>query len=103
METGGTSLAFASNELAHSNLPQGFQENNLSNLPAGIEFGFVIEDVTVAFSQAVEAGAIAVVNPKAEFHHESKRRHTLKFVGQPRAVMLWVCNEARTDYYKGCN
>ncbi|WP_052289959.1 VOC family protein [Scytonema millei] len=28
METGGTTLAFASNELARSNFPQGFQENN---------------------------------------------------------------------------
>lgn len=64
MDTGGTSLTFASNELANSNLPQGFQENNLSKLPAGIEVGFVTEDVTAAFSQAVEAGAIAVVDPK---------------------------------------
>ncbi len=66
METGGTLLAFASNELAHSNLPQGFQENNLSNVPAGIEVGFVAEDVTAAFSLAVEAGAIAVINPKTK-------------------------------------
>lgn len=64
MDTGGTSLAFASNELANSNLPQRFQENNLSKLPAGIEVGFVTEDVTAAFSQALEAGAIAVVDPK---------------------------------------
>ncbi len=64
METGGTALAFAANELAHSNLPQGFQENNLSNLPAGIEVGFVTEDVAAAFSQAVAAGAITVVDPK---------------------------------------
>jgi uncharacterized glyoxalase superfamily protein PhnB len=64
MDTGGTTLAFAANELAHSNLPQGFQENSLSKLPAGIEVGFVTEDVAAAFSQAVESGAIAVVAPK---------------------------------------
>lgn len=63
METGETSLAFASNELAHSNLPQGFQENNLSSLPAGIEVGFVAPDVTAAFSQAVSSGAVAIINP----------------------------------------
>jgi len=40
METGATTLAFASNELAKSNLPQGFQENNLSHLPAGIGIAF---------------------------------------------------------------
>ncbi len=66
METGETALAFASNELAHANLPQGFQANNLSNLPAEIEVGFVAEDVTAAFSQAVEAGAIAITNLSLE-------------------------------------
>ncbi len=66
MDTGGTALAFTSTELAHSNLPQGFQENSLSKLPAGIEVGFVTEDVAVAFSQAIEAGAIAVVDPKVK-------------------------------------
>lgn len=66
METGGTALAFASNELAASNLPPGFQENSLSKLPAGIEIGFVTEDVAVAFAQAVEAGAIAFVEPRVK-------------------------------------
>ncbi len=66
METGAISLAFACYELAHSNLPQGFQENNLFQLPAGIEIGFVTDNVAVAFSQALEAGALAVVNPKVK-------------------------------------
>jgi len=65
METGKTTLAFASNELARSNLPQGFQENSLSNLPAGIEIGCVTEDVA-AFANAVKAGAVAVVEPKVK-------------------------------------
>lgn len=63
MNTGETALAFASNDLATSNLPEGFQENSLAKLPAGIEVGLVTEDVAAAFSQAVEAGAIAVVAP----------------------------------------
>ena len=66
METGETSLAFASNELAKSNLSQGFQENSLSNLPAGIEVGFVTDDVAPAFSRAVEAGAASVMDPKVK-------------------------------------
>jgi catechol 2,3-dioxygenase-like lactoylglutathione lyase family enzyme len=66
IETGGTALAFAANELAHSNLPEGFQENSLSKPPAGIEVGFVAGDVKAAFSKAVEAGAIAVVAPKVK-------------------------------------
>ncbi len=66
MATGGTALAFASNELAQSNLPEGFQINDLSRLPAGMEIGFVAEDVPVAFERAVKAGAIAVVSPKVK-------------------------------------
>lgn len=66
METGGTTLAFTANELAKSNLPQGFQENSLSGLPAGIEVGFVADDVSAAFASAVKAGAVAVVEPKVK-------------------------------------
>jgi len=64
METGGTALAFASVELAVSNLPQGFAENSLSKLPAGIEIGFVTDDVPQAFTKAVGAGATPVSEPK---------------------------------------
>jgi lactoylglutathione lyase len=64
METGETTIAFASNQLAQSNLPQGFQENSLQNSPNGVEIGFVVDDVTDAFTRAVEAGAIAFLQPK---------------------------------------
>ena len=64
MQTGGTTLAFASNELAKSNLPQGFQENSLLNLPAGIEVGFVTDDIAAALSRAIEAGGVVVVDAK---------------------------------------
>lgn len=87
METGGTSLAFASNELAHSNLPQGFQENDLSNLPAGIEVGLVAEDVTAAFSQAVEAGAIAVVKPKTKPWGQ-----TVAYVRDLDGILIALCS-----------
>ncbi|MBD6620533.1 VOC family protein [Komarekiella sp. 'clone 1'] len=64
METGSTKLAFASNELASSNLINGFQENSLSAQPAGIEIAFTTDDVDAAFNRAVEAGAISLVVPK---------------------------------------
>ena len=64
METGETTIAFASNQLAQSNLPSGFQENSLQNSPNGVEIGFVVDDVTTSFNCAVEAGAINVVEPK---------------------------------------
>lgn len=66
METGGTALAFASYELANSNLPDGFQQHSLLNRPAGIEVCFVAEDVSAAFLRAIEAGAGVVVEPKVK-------------------------------------
>ncbi len=64
METGGTTLSFTSNELAKSNLPGGFQKNDLSHLPAGIEIAFTTEDVPAAFTRAVKAGATQVAKPQ---------------------------------------
>ncbi|BBD63138.1 glyoxalase/bleomycin resistance protein/dioxygenase (plasmid) [Nostoc sp. HK-01] len=64
METGSTKLAFASNELAKSNLINGFQENSLNNQPAGVEIAFTTDNVDAAFNRAVEAGAVSLVAPK---------------------------------------
>lgn len=66
METETTTLAFAAIDLAKSNLPQGFQENSLSDLPTGIEVGFATEEVAAVFENAVKAGATIVVEPKVK-------------------------------------
>jgi uncharacterized glyoxalase superfamily protein PhnB len=66
LETDTTTLAFAANDLAKSNLPQGFQENSRANLPTGIEVGFVTNDVATVFKNAVEVGAAIVVEPKVK-------------------------------------
>ncbi|PSB17458.1 VOC family protein [Phormidesmis priestleyi ULC007] len=66
METETTTLAFAANDLAKSNLPQGFQENSRSSLPTGMEVGFVTDDVAAVFKIAIETGADIVVEPKVK-------------------------------------
>jgi lactoylglutathione lyase len=66
METETTTLAFAANDLAKSNLPQGFTENSRSHLPAGIEVGFVTDEVAAVFQSAIAAGANVVVEPKVK-------------------------------------
>lgn len=60
---GGTTLAFASIELANSNLKEGFQESRLHDKPFGIEIGFTTDDVEKTVAQAVDAGAIIVEKP----------------------------------------
>ncbi len=64
METGETTLAFASNELGASNLPDGFRRNDLTEPPAGVEIAFITEDVEAAFRSVLEAGATRVAEPK---------------------------------------
>ena len=66
MDTGATTLAFAANGLAKSNLPCGFEENDLSRLPGGFEIAFVTDDVAAAYQRALAAGATAVTAPTAK-------------------------------------
>jgi lactoylglutathione lyase len=66
METGETTLAFASNELGASNLPGGFRRNDPSEPPAGVEIAFLTEDVDAAFRKALAAGATSVAEPKTK-------------------------------------
>ena len=87
MEAEGTTLAFASNELARSHLPQGFQENNRSNLPAGIEIGFVTEDGSVAFTNAVNTGAVVVVEPKVK-----PRGQTVVYIRDLEGILVEIAS-----------
>jgi uncharacterized glyoxalase superfamily protein PhnB len=64
MESGETTLSFASDQLIKSMLPAGFQENSLARPPAGIEIAFTTADVPAAFAQAVAAGAIELTRPE---------------------------------------
>ncbi len=66
MELGEAILHFAASEPVKANMPKGFQENSLANLPAGIEICFETNDVAAAFSTAVEAGAIVYSEPQVK-------------------------------------
>ncbi len=66
MDTGETTLAFASNDLAEANLPGGFRKNDPSELPAGVEIALTTENVEEAFRSALGAGAQEVAAPKTK-------------------------------------
>jgi len=63
METGGTALAFASEELIEG---QGatFRRTRPAETPPGMEIGLVTEDVRAAFATAVAAGAVPLLPPR---------------------------------------
>jgi lactoylglutathione lyase len=88
METGETTLAFASNELGHSNLPGGFRENDPTEPPAGVEIAFVAEDVGAAFRSALEAGATKAAEPKTKPWGQ-----TVAYVRDPDGVLVEIGSE----------
>lgn len=65
LDTGGTTLVFASLELGASHLP-GFLAACESERPLGFEVAFVASDVAQAHGQALEAGATEVQAPKSK-------------------------------------
>lgn len=87
METGETTLSFAANELAKSNLPEGFKENSRSELPAGIEVGFVTDDVLATLATALEAGAMQVTEPKVKPWGQ-----TVAYVRDRDGILVEICS-----------
>lgn len=65
LAAGETTLAFASTNLAYSNLKNGFTESSVTNKPFGIEIGFTTDDVDATVTAAVNAGAV-IVEPSAK-------------------------------------
>jgi len=66
LETGGTTLSFAAETLAQTNIPGGFQPANVTHPPTASEVGFTTADVAAAYSCALSAGALAVAPPKTK-------------------------------------
>ena len=63
LETGETTLAFATDELAQTH-GFAYRKNTLQDAPSGIEIGFVTEDVASAYATACEKGAIGLKEPE---------------------------------------
>jgi lactoylglutathione lyase len=64
LDTGTTTLSFASKELANSNLKNGFIESRASEKPFAIELGLVTDTVEETMKRAEKAGAKIVEPPK---------------------------------------
>jgi len=63
LETGATRLAFASLELANSNLPHEVVAASPNEPPLGVEIALVTPDVPALVARATEAGATSVAEP----------------------------------------
>ncbi len=63
LETGQTTIAFASLELGNSNLKKGFLASKQSEKPFGMEIVLVTDLVQAAIDKAIANGGILVENP----------------------------------------
>jgi lactoylglutathione lyase len=63
LDTGGTSLSFATIDLISGEIPGGFLVSDIKKQPLGMEVAFATEDVEQAYKAALDAGAVEVTRP----------------------------------------
>lgn len=63
LDTGGTTLGFASHTLGDGNFPGGHVRADTSKQPLGMEIGLVTDDVEAAHARALEQGAKELAAP----------------------------------------
>jgi uncharacterized glyoxalase superfamily protein PhnB len=63
LQTGSTTLSFASLSLADSNIQGGVTPFDLQHRPAAFELAFSTDDVAAAYDRAVSAGALPATPP----------------------------------------
>ena len=86
METGSTTLAFVSYELAHQNNVE-FKRNDIKNLPAGFEIAFVSDNVAVAYQTAINNGASSLQLP-----HQKPWGQTVAYVRDLNGVLVEIAS-----------
>ena len=63
LNTGETTISFASKKLASHNLSEGFIESSLEDKPFAIEIGFITDNVPEVLQKATSFGAVIVSEP----------------------------------------
>lgn len=66
METGGTTLAFASETEAEQLFADGFRSNRAEQPPSALLMSLVVDDVEATYKTALAAGAVGRDAPKRE-------------------------------------
>jgi lactoylglutathione lyase len=86
METGDTTLSFAKHTLASQFIPGGYRRNDPAEQPAGVEIGFVTDDVPAAWDAALAAGATVVSPPVTKPWGQ-----TVAYVRDPEGMLVEIC------------
>ena len=87
LETGETTLAFASRELGSMNFPQGFVAACESSKPLGIEIVLVTPTVAQAHAKALSAGAAELIAPESKPWGQ-----VVSYVRCPDGTLVEICS-----------
>ncbi|QIL80445.1 VOC family protein [Diaphorobacter sp. HDW4A] len=86
LETGETTLAFASHELGQINFPKGYVAASDSLQPLGFEVALTTDDVTAAYETALSAGASSIKKPESKPWGQ-----TIAYVRCPDGTLVELC------------
>lgn len=87
LETGETTLAFASHELGHANFPAGFVAASESSKPLGVEIALVTPSVEQAHAKAIGAGATELKEPETKPWGQ-----VVSYVRCPDGTLVEICS-----------
>jgi uncharacterized glyoxalase superfamily protein PhnB len=86
LDTGETTLAFATIKLLSEHLPAGFKASDPKDKPLGIELAFTTNDVDKQYKKALAAGAIGVTPPETKPWGQ-----TVSYVRDINGVLIEIC------------
>ncbi|HYD80465.1 MAG TPA: VOC family protein [Paucimonas sp.] len=86
LETGATTLSFASHDIGAAHFPDGYVKVDASPLPLGMEVAFTTSDVQAAHAKALAAGAAEMMPPKA-----MPWGQTVSYVRCPDGTLVELC------------
>lgn len=86
LDTGATTLAFASHELGESHFPGGLVRADRSPRPLGMEIALVTADVEAAHARAVSCGATELAAPAAKPWGQ-----VVSYVRAPDGCLIELC------------
>jgi len=86
LNTGETTLAFASHALGEMNFPKGHVKASESNQPLGMEIALVTHDVHTAHSSAIAHGAAEVSAPT-----QKPWGQVVSYVRAPDGTLVELC------------
>jgi lactoylglutathione lyase len=87
LETGETTLAFASHDLGSSNLSSGYIAGDKSIKPLGVEIALITDSVVEAHAHAVAIGATSLLEPI-----EKPWGQTVSYIRCPDGTLVELCS-----------